>query len=67
VHALFGDTPAQLAEQIQNLDESYRFATETVDRQVAAGFQHIERFFWDEIGRRMIGVYEDVVEEKRSG
>lgn len=67
VHALFGDTPAQLAGQIQDLDKNYRTATETVDRQVAAGFQHIERFFWDEIGRRMIGVYEDVVEEKRSG
>ena len=67
VHALFGDTPAQLAEQIQNLDESYRSATETVDRQVEAGFQHIERFFWDEIGRRMFDAYEDVVAERRRG
>ena len=66
VHALFGNTPTQLAEQIQKLDERYRTATEAVDRQVAAGFQLVERFFWDEIGRRMIDNYEDVVAKKRS-
>lgn len=65
VHALVGDTPQELAENIRWLNEKLRVDTAAVDRQIAMGFELIERFFWDEIGARMADVYAETIERKR--
>jgi glycosyltransferase involved in cell wall biosynthesis len=66
VHALFGDTPAELALHLRWLDDALRSDTAPVDRQVQAGYQLITSFFWDEIGARLAGVYTDALARKRA-
>jgi polysaccharide biosynthesis protein PslH len=65
VDALVGDTPEQLAAHTQWLDEKLRDDSEAIDRLVAAGYRLVQRFFWDEIGRRMAEVYAEAIARKR--
>lgn len=67
VHALVGDTPTDLAAHLGWLERALREDTAAIARQVAAGFVVIERFFWDEIGERLISVYQEAVARKRDG
>ncbi len=57
VHALFGDTPEELAAGLRRLEQQLRTETAIVDRQITAGFQLVERFFWDEIGSALTRAY----------
>jgi polysaccharide biosynthesis protein PslH len=65
VHALFADDPEDLAAQIHWLDEKFRDEAGAVDRQIAAGFDLVQHFFWDEIGSRLTEVYAKAVNDKR--
>jgi glycosyltransferase involved in cell wall biosynthesis len=67
VHALVGDTPQDLATHLRRLRRALREDTAAVDRQVAAAFGVIERFFWGEIGDRLITVYGEAIARKRGG
>jgi glycosyltransferase involved in cell wall biosynthesis len=67
VHALVGDTPQDLATHLRWLRHALREDTAAVDRQVAAAFGVIERFFWGEIGDRLITVYGEAIARKRGG
>jgi glycosyltransferase involved in cell wall biosynthesis len=64
VHALVGDTPQDLATHLRWLCDALRGDSAAVDRQVAAAFGVIERFFWDEIGDRLITVYGEAIARK---
>jgi glycosyltransferase involved in cell wall biosynthesis len=65
VHALFGDTPEEFSAHLHWLDEKSRVDTMAVDRQIAAGFDLIQWFFWDKIGSRMADVYAEAIARKR--
>jgi len=49
-----------MAAHIHWLDEALRVNTDPVNRQIAAGFQLVQQFFWDEICNRMADLYADV-------
>jgi len=66
VHALFGDTPDELAACIHRLDVTFRSDIEAVRCQVAAGFDLVQRFFWDEIGAQLVEVYRETLSRKRA-
>ena len=66
VHALFGDTPEQIAAHIGWLDEMFRVHAEAIDRQVVSGFCLIQQFFWDNVGQRMAEVYTNAAARKHA-
>ena len=65
VHALFADTPGEMAAHIQRLDEMFRGDIDPINRQIAAGFRLVEEFFWDEIGDRLAEVYTEAIARKQ--